>query len=101
MILNGKKIETPFISKVSFYKVFEFLEAMQTEKDEHRVRFAESLLKDLEPYPLLKEGSEDYSIVDQHPDLVERMMRLLFPPALSLNEIKTACPPFSYAFLYF
>ena len=43
MILNGTKIETPFIGKISFFKVFDFLEEMQTEKDEQRALFAKNI----------------------------------------------------------
>lgn len=58
MLFNGKKILFPSIPKVSFFKVIEKLEVMKTDKDPAVAIYAKTLLKEIDKYPILKEGFE-------------------------------------------
>ena len=100
MNLNDEKITFPIVGKMSFFKVKEALEENLKSKDASIVQHASSLLKEMAKVPDLIDGTEDFKIVEKHPELVEKMLRLLFPPALTMNEIKGATPPFDFSFFH-
>lgn len=50
MLFNGKKIPFPSIPKISFFKVIEKLEVMETDKDPAVAIYAKTLLKEVAKY---------------------------------------------------
>ena len=96
MILNGNKVDFPAICKTSFFKVIEQLEQQVKDPDQNVAGFAKNLLKEIEPYPLLKEGFEDAKLIKTYKEPIGKLCRTLFPDALLTNEIKAAAPPFSF-----
>jgi len=96
MIYNGQELVFPTTSKVSFYKLFETLEEQAKDADPNVAEYAQHLLKELEPYPLLKEGFEDLSLLTEYRPQIEKLLRPIFPDALSTNEIKGITAPFSF-----
>ena len=62
MIFNGRKIEFPAITKISFAKVFESLETAAKDKDQAVANYAKHLLSLKEKYPILEEGIEDLDL---------------------------------------
>ena len=100
MILNDKSRELPVTIQLSFYKVFEELEKIAKDSDQKPATYAKALLKELEPYPLLREGFEDGSLIEKYREPIDKLMSHLFPSALTLNEIKGAVAPFNFVPFY-
>ncbi len=100
MLFNGKKILFPSIPKVSFFKVIEKLEVMKTDKDPAVAIYAKTLLKEIDKYPILKEGFEDTTLIEKYRDPIDKLSRVLFPDALLSNEIKALIPPFTFEPFY-
>ena len=100
MILNGKKVDFPAICKISFFKVIEGLEHQAKDPDENVAAFAQNLLKEVNKYPLLKEGFDDTKLIEEYQPIIDKLCRTLFPDTLLTNEIKAAAPPFYFKPLY-
>ncbi len=96
MKFNGKEILFPSIPKVSFFKLIEKLEEMSTDKDSAVANYAKSILNEVEPFPILKDGFEDTSIVEKYREPINKLCRILFPDSLTTNEIKALIPPFEF-----
>ena len=62
---------------------------------EYRVNYAESILERFKKFPELIEGSQDFSLLTKHEDLIRLLLADLFPTGLTQNEIKAASIPFS------
>lgn len=100
MKINDEKISFPVVGKLSFFKVVETLEEITTREDEYLTQYAQQLLKELNAIPELVQGTEDITLIEKHRPLVDRLMRFIFPPMLSDNEIKGATAPFDFDFFY-
>ncbi len=100
MIFNGKEIEFPAITKISFFKVIETLEQQAKDNDKNVARFAKELLEESKQIPELKEGFEDRKFLDKHRPIINKLSRVLFPDALLNNEIKGLIPPFDFEPFY-
>ena len=100
MLFDGKEIPFPSIPRISFFKVIEKLEEMMTDKDPAVAGYAKSLLKEVEQYPILKEGFEDFTLLDKYREPIDKLSRVLFPDALVTNEIKALTPLFDFKPFY-
>ncbi|MDN5202435.1 GAF domain-containing protein [Fulvivirgaceae bacterium BMA10] len=100
MIYNGKEIEFPAILRVSFFKVFEKLEELAKDPDKNVANYAQQLLKEMEPYPELRDGFDDLKLLKKYKDPIRKLSRVLFPDALMTNEIKALSPPFYFEPIY-
>lgn len=101
MKINDKDITYPISGKFSFFKVIESLDnIVESSKDKAYVQYIESLLKEIYSVPALVEGTEDLEVIEENRELIDKVMKLMFPPTLSLNEIKGATAPFSFSFFY-
>ena len=69
MTLNGKEVEFPAICKTSFFKVIEILETQAKDTDKNVASFAQNLLEEIEPYPLLREGFEDTTLIKKYKEV--------------------------------
>ena len=96
MTANPSEMLLPSIAKVSFYKVIESLEELAKTGDEYLSTYATSLLSELEAYPELRDGFQDRSLFETYKPQIDKLMRFLFPPALTKNEIKAATPPMDF-----
>jgi len=96
MIYNGKRIDFPTVNKISFFKLFETLEKMVSDSDKGFAEYARKLLKDLEPYQVLRDGFEDRSLLKKHKKVIDRLLRFVMPDALTTNEIKAITSPFGF-----
>jgi len=96
MIYNGKRIDFPTVNRISFFKLFETLEKLSNDPDKALAVYARSLLKDLESYPVLRDGFEDKSLLKKHKTLIDRLLRFVMPDALTTNEIKAITSPFGF-----
>lgn len=96
MEFNGKEIPFPSITKVSFFKVIEKLKQMSSDKDLSVANYAKSILEEVEPFPILEEGFTDTKLLKKYKEPIEKLSRVLFPDALTKNEIKALTPPFEF-----
>lgn len=93
---DGSTIAFPAINKVSFHKFYLELEKIIKQSDKHISAYAKELLAEAKQHPILEEGIEDFETIEQHRELIDKLMRVVFPPALTNNEIKGATPPFAF-----
>ena len=100
MKVKEMEFDFPAVSMISFDRIFESLEKMANEDSESVSTFAKQLLKDLEPYPELREGIPDYEGLKPYWDQVQLLSRALFPDVLLTNEIKGLCAPFQFESFY-
>ena len=85
---------SPLIARISFHKVLETLEEIAQSDVDYRSEYAKALLKHTEPYPELRDGITDLSLLTKHEKLIKNLLADLFPTALQKNEIKAAAIPF-------
>ncbi|KDN56355.1 GAF domain-containing protein [Flavobacterium seoulense] len=86
--------ESPFKTLISFHKLIESLEEIAQSDVDYRSNYAKSLLKEIENFPELKTGIEDFSIIEENKKLIKNLLADLFPTALTNNEIKAVAIPF-------
>ncbi len=89
---------TPFQIELCFHSAIERLEhqaaaSPNTEKGIH----ARELLKEIEPYPELRNGLTSVEQVRTHEGRIRRLLADYFPPELSSNEIKGVNIPYASA----
>ena len=94
--MNKSRTSFPIKNLVSFHKVFESLEKMSQDDDENLSKYAQNLLLEMEAYPELRNGFEDFSLFEKYKTQIDKLSRLLFPDALQTNEIKAIAPPFAF-----
>ncbi|MVT10225.1 GAF domain-containing protein [Chitinophaga tropicalis] len=86
--------DSPFLIQFSFHQIIEELEKQAAEPAGEYAEQARQLLQDLGPYPQFREGITEYAQVEGHEDLLRRLLKDYFPPALTLNEIKAVTFPY-------
>lgn len=91
---DAPNIASPLIAKISFHKVLEKLEEIAQSDVDYRSDYANALLKHAAPYPELRDGITDLTLLDKHEKLIKNLLADLFPTALTNNEIKAAAIPF-------
>ena len=94
MDTDHQNIITPFIPKISFHKVLETLDKIAESDIDYRSDYAKALLKHAAPYPELRDGITDFSLLEKHEQLIKNLLADLFPTTLTHNEIKAATIPF-------
>ena len=85
---------SPFQIKISFEKVIQVLEEIAQSNVDYRATYAKGLLKEIAPFPELREGVESYEQIEKHYQLIKYLLSDLFPTALTKNEIKAVTIPF-------
>lgn len=85
---------SPLVAKISFHKVLEKLEEIAESDVDYRSDYASALLRHTAPYPELRDGITDVTLLDKHEKLIKNLLADLFPTALTGNEIKAAAIPF-------
>lgn len=96
MIYNGKEVEFPAVMQISFFKAIEALQDMANDEDKGVSDYANQLLKEVEKYPELRDGIESLDEFKKYKKSIKKIGRILFPDALSTNEIKALTPPFYF-----
>lgn len=89
-----KHIESPLLLKISFNKLLEQYEQLAKSEDEFIAAKAKRVLKTQEPYPELREGFTDFSLLEKYKDEIGIILQDSFSKILTRNEIKTASVPF-------
>ncbi len=86
--------EMPLRHLISFNKLLERYEAMAKSKDPFLAKRAKEVLDAQAPYPFLREGFSDVSLLEKHKDVIKIILRDSFSDVLTENEIKAASLPY-------
>ncbi|WP_421813083.1 GAF domain-containing protein [Flagellimonas sp.] len=86
--------ESPLVQLVSFNKLLEHYDEQLTSPNRHIAERAKYVLDTQAPYPELRDGFTDLSLLDKHKDVIRIILEDSFSPILTKNEIKTASTPF-------
>ncbi len=86
--------DAPLIQLVSFNKLLKHYDEQLNNKDQFLVDRAKHVLKAQAPYPELREGFDDLSLLDKRKDVIQIILADTFSPVLTKNEIKAASIPF-------
>ncbi len=100
MIYNGKEVEFPAIMHLSFFRLIEVLENQAKGTDVALANYAKELLKEVEKYPELRDGISNLNQLKKYDYSIQKLGRLVFPEALTTNEIKILTPPFYFEPIY-
>ncbi|NKI31615.1 GAF domain-containing protein [Croceivirga thetidis] len=91
---KGNNQLLPFVQLISFNKLLNHYEEQAKSKSSILAERAKAILKAAEPYPELRDGFDDLSIIEKRKDVIETILADTFAPALTKNEIKTASIPY-------
>jgi hypothetical protein len=91
---NYKHIESPLLLKISFNKLLQQYEELAKSSDEFIAAKAKRVLKTQKPFPELREGFTDFSLLKKHKNEIGIILQDSFSKILTNNEIKTASVPF-------
>ncbi|HEK22274.1 MULTISPECIES: GAF domain-containing protein [unclassified Mucilaginibacter] len=92
--MNFKRYtETPLQLSISFHMVIERLEEI-AKGEGFAAQRAQYLLKLVQPYPELREGTDNVDWIAAHLTIISELLADLFPEMLTGNEIKAITVPF-------
>ncbi|MBQ4913002.1 GAF domain-containing protein [Maribacter sp. MMG018] len=94
MIVEKGK-ELPLMQLISFNKLLQKYEVMAKSDDEFLARKARRILAAQAPYPELREGFTDTSLLEKHKDVIQIILQDVFSEVLTDNEIKAASLPYN------
>lgn len=83
-------MESPVVQLVSFNKLLEHYDEQLNSPNAHLAQRAKYVLDAQAPYPILREGFSDLSLLEKHKDVIKIILEDTFAPVLTNNEIKTA-----------
>ncbi|MBA4744947.1 MAG: GAF domain-containing protein [Muricauda sp.] len=86
--------ESPLVQLVSFNKLLEHYDEQLESSNPHIAERAKYVLDAQAPYPELRDGFTDLSLLDKYKDVIRIILEDSFSPILTKNEIKTASTPF-------
>ena len=86
--------ESPMQWLISFNKLVEQYEVLAKSDDEFLAAKAKRVLKTQAPIPELREGFNDFSLLETYKKEIGIILQDLFSEVLTKNEIKTASVPF-------
>ncbi|HET8735506.1 MAG TPA: GAF domain-containing protein [Pricia sp.] len=91
---KGSEMESPMLRLISFDKLLRRYDAMAQSEDALVANKAAHILKVQAPYPELRDGFTDTSLLEEHREVIHTLLHDVFPEALTHNEIKAATLPF-------
>ncbi len=93
--MKDTSIDLPMRHMISFNKLLEQYDAMAKSKDEFLAAKAKRILNAQAPYPELREGFDDVSLLKKHKKVIHIVLEDIFSDVLTNNEIKAASLPFN------
>ncbi len=90
----NKDAVLPMTQFISFDKLLKQYDAMAEGENEFLAKKAKHILKAQKPFPELREGFQDPSLLEKHKDVISLILQDTFPDVLTHNEIKAASLPF-------
>lgn len=91
--INGH-IDSPLFIKISFNTLLIHYEELAKSDNEFLAVKARHVLRTQEPFPVLRDGFSDASLLKKHEDEINIILQDAFSEVLTKNEIKTASIPF-------
>ncbi|MCM4166875.1 hypothetical protein KCTC52924_01730 [Arenibacter antarcticus] len=85
----------PIQHLISFNKLLQQYEEMAKGDDEYLAKKAKYILELQAPFPELREGFSDITLLEKHREIINLLLQDSFSPLLGNNEIKTASQPYS------
>ncbi len=85
----------PLIQLVSFNKLLEHYDQQAQSEDTFLASRAKHVLKVQAPYPELRDGFDDLSILEERKEVIQTILSDTFSSVLTKNEIKTASIPYA------
>ena len=95
MNVGGLENELPLRQLISFNKLLEHYEVLANGDDFHLAARAQQILDLQAPYPILRDGFDDLSILKEHEQLIRAILQDTFPTLLGGNEIKAVSMAFN------
>ncbi|WP_417235860.1 GAF domain-containing protein [Bizionia paragorgiae] len=89
----NENINLPFLLQISFNTLLNYYEELAASEDGYTAEKAKRILKVQEPFPVLREGFTDVSLLSEHKDQIDVILQDSFSEVLTKNEIKTASLP--------
>ncbi|ADY29452.1 MULTISPECIES: GAF domain-containing protein [Cellulophaga] len=89
------EIELPLKSLVSFDKLLRQYDKMAVSNDLFLAQKARFILNYQKPYPELREGFTDLTLLEKHKDVINVILQDTFSEVLTKNEIKAASLPYA------
>ncbi|WP_142785139.1 GAF domain-containing protein [Changchengzhania lutea] len=86
--------ESPMQISISFNKLMEHYEAMAKGNNQFAAIKAQHILDVQKPYPVLRDGFSDFSLLEKYKEEIGVILQDTFSPVLTNNEIKAASAPF-------
>ena len=93
-MVQNYDLESPLVQLVSFNKLLEHYDAQLNSDNPYLAARAKFVLDAQAPFPELREGFSDISLLDKHKEVIKVILEDTFSPVLTKNEIKTASTPF-------
>ncbi len=87
-------LESPLDIQISFNKLLERYEDLAKSEDSFIAAKAKRILEEQKPYPKLREGFSDFSLLETYKKQIGVILQDSFSAVLTDNEIKTASVPF-------
>ena len=87
--------DAPMIQLVSFNKLLEHYDEQAKGDDAFLAKKAKYVLDAQAPYPELRDGFDDLSLLEKHKDVIKIILADTFSAILTKNEIKAASTPYA------
>ena len=87
--------DAPMIQLVSFNKLLEHYDEQAKGDDAFLAKKAKYVLEAQAPYPELRDGFDDLSLLEKHKDVIKIILADTFSAILTKNEIKAASTPYA------
>jgi hypothetical protein len=93
--MMNDKPQSPLSLLVSFNKLLKHYDVMAKSDDKFVASKAKYIIDAQAPYPELRDGFTDLSLLEKHEDVIKIILQDLFSDVLTNNEIKTASLPYN------
>ncbi|MEE9362607.1 MAG: GAF domain-containing protein [Cellulophaga sp.] len=93
-MVEEEKIDFPLMRQISFNKLLEHYDSVVKEEDGFLAAKAQQILDAAAPYPELREGFTDVSLLKKHESVIKFILQDIFSDVLTKNEIKAASLPY-------
>jgi GAF domain-containing protein len=98
--MKPQKVEFPFKGRLSLRPLLDFWERLLAEGKCGMNSLGPVIRQKLEATPELREPIEDITILENHQDLIDLLMSVVFPPAFWESDCAAAFVPFQFTGFY-
>ena len=98
--MKPRKVKFPFKSRLSLRPLLDFWERLLAEGSGGMNSLGPVIRQKLENAPELREPIEDLTILENHQELIDLLMSVVFPPAFWESDCAAAFVPFQFTGFY-